>query len=84
MTVQVKIPTILRTYTGGEKAVGHELAQPHRIVLVGLATGHMFDMMGVDDQQSELLFQQGIDRFPVFAGAFHGDMGDAMRCQPVA
>jgi hypothetical protein len=70
--------------TGGEQAVGHELAQPHRIVLVGLAAGHMLNMVSVDHQQRELVFEQGIDGLPVLAGTLHGDMGDGVLAEPVA
>jgi hypothetical protein len=43
----------------------------------------MFDMMGVDHQQSKLVFQKVVDGLPILARTFHSDVGDPTCLEPV-
>jgi len=66
----------------GDQAVAHQLRDPLRILHVGLAAGHVLDVMGVADDQVDVAFQHGVDRLPVDAGALHADVGDAVLSKP--
>jgi hypothetical protein len=68
---------------GLEQATLQELGDPFAVLDVGLATGHLLDVLGIDQQQLELSFQDVEDRLPVHAGRFHGRMGHSLGGQPV-
>jgi len=62
-----------------------QLLEPCRILHIGLAAGHAFDVPGVDQIDFDSgRFQQVVSRNPVVAGAFHGGSFDAAGQQPVA
>jgi len=64
--------------------MGQQLGQPRRVVHVGLATGHVFDMRGVRQYQLEATPRQNLpDRLPVHPGRFHRHMRAAARFQPL-
>ena len=72
-----------RHETGAQQAVLQQLGQPLGILDIGLAPWHGFDVLGVHQQHFKVGFQDIEDRLPVFAGALHGDVGDAVTGQPV-
>jgi hypothetical protein len=67
-----------------QQAGFREPAQPRRIGDVGLATGDLLDVAGVDEHQLELVLKQMPDRLPIVTGGLHHDMRHAVRLQPVA
>ena len=62
-----------------------DLAQPHRVQLVGLGPARqVLDIAGVDQPRVESVrLQQVIRRFPVFRGGLHDHPGHAQLGQPV-
>ena len=40
-------------------------------------------MLGIDQQQFELVFQNVSHRFPKHTGRFHNYVGNSLRCQPI-
>ena len=54
-----------------------QVSDPLAVAYVGLAARHGFDVLGVGQNKGEGVLQQVIDRLPVDAGAFHGDVGTA-------
>src|SRR3990167_8973317 len=65
--------------TAGETVVGY----PFRIFDIGLPSWHCFDMLGVYYHQCKPIFQEIVDWFPVYSGAFHSHMGDFKTKKPV-
>jgi hypothetical protein len=61
-----------------------QLAEPLGVPDVGLATGHVLDVLGVDEPELEVVLEQVVDRLPVDAGRLHRDVGDAEPLEPVA
>jgi hypothetical protein len=61
-----------------------EPAQPRRIRDVGLATGHLLDVPGVDRHAVELVLQDRPRRLPVHAGGLDHDLLHAVTGEPVA
>ena len=61
-----------------------QLAQPLRVLHVGLAPGHVLDVLGVDQQQLEVVLEQVVDGLPVDARGLHRHVRDAETLQPVA
>ena len=66
-----------RHEAGADQAVGQQVGQPHRVVDVGLAPGHVLDVRGVGQHQLEVAFEHMPHRLPVHAGGLHGDVLDA-------
>ena len=60
-----------------------ELAQPRRIRHIGLTTGNLLHVTGVDQQQLEVVLQNRPDRLPIHAGRFHRDLRHAVRLKPI-
>jgi hypothetical protein len=60
-----------------------ELGDPGDVLDVGLAAGHLRDVLGVDQQDVEAALQEVPDRPPVDTGRLHGDVGDAFGGQPI-
>src|SRR5207244_4101692 len=56
---------------------------PLGILDVGLAAGHLPDVLGVDQQQFKDPLEQVPDRLPVDPGRLHGDVGHPFVGQPV-
>jgi hypothetical protein len=55
------------------QAVLELVGDPFRIFDNGFASGDVFDMLDIDDQNLQVFhFQEVINGFPVGAGAFHG------------
>ena len=50
---------------------------------VGLAAGHLLDVLGVDQDDADVALQEVEDRLPVDAGRFHRHVRDAVAGQPV-
>jgi hypothetical protein len=58
--------------------MAQQLGDPFRVLYVGLAPGHGFDVAGIDDQQGQRqALEQVVDRFPKYPRALHGHMRDA-------
>ncbi len=66
----------------GDQAVADQLRDPLGVLHVGLAAGHVLDVVGVAHGQVDVPFQHGIHRLPVNAGALHADVGDAVLSEP--
>jgi hypothetical protein len=60
-----------------------ELGDPLRILDVGLASGHGFDMLRIEQPDREDPLEEGIDRFPLVASALKAHMGATTLPQPV-
>lgn len=55
-----------------------------RIFDIGFASGDVFDMLGIDDQNFQVFhFQEVINGFTAGAGAFHGHMGASISDDPI-
>ena len=72
-----------RHEAGADQAVGQQVGQPHGVVHVGLAAGHVLDLRRVGQHQIERFGEHRPDRLPVDAGGLHGGVGDAVPGQPV-
>ncbi len=68
---------------GADQTMREQVGQPHRIVDVGLAPGHVLHVRGVGQHQLDVAFQDVPHRLPVHAGGLHGDVLNAQRLQPV-
>lgn len=60
-----------------------QLAEPLRILDVGLATGNRLDMTSVDERQLEVILEDRPHRLPVDAGSLHRNLLDSERLEPV-
>src|SRR5512135_3862041 len=60
-----------------------ELGDPLAVLDVGLATGDLFDVMGVDQDDREPRLQEVKDGLPVRAGRLHRDHVDPLGSQPI-
>ena len=69
---------------GPDQAVLDHLRDRRRVGYVGLAAGHVVQVLGVDQPHLELVFEQVVDRFPVDPGGLHSRPGDLVFGQPVA
>ena len=72
-----------RHEAGADQAVGQQIGQPHRVVDVGLAPGHVLHVRGVGQHQLEVAFEHMPHRLPVHAGGLHRDVLDAEGVEPV-
>src|ERR1022692_346191 len=72
-----------RHKTSLQQSVLEQLRDPLRILNVGLAPWYLFDVLRVDQQDLELIFQQVPDRLPVDPRRFHGQMRYLLLGQPV-
>jgi hypothetical protein len=72
-----------RHQAGAQQAGLQQLAQPLRVLDVGLAPGDLLDVPGVDQRQLEAVLEHRPDRLPVDAGRFHRDLLDGERLEPV-
>jgi hypothetical protein len=68
---------------GFQQAMHQQLGQPLGILDIGLAPGHMFDVLCVDQQHHNVALQQVVHRLPVLTRAFQGDVGHFPGQQPV-
>jgi len=66
-----------------QQTVPQQIGNPFRVFDIGLPPRHRFDMLGVYHEQRETIFQEIVDRFPVYPCAFHGHMGDFEVKQPL-
>jgi hypothetical protein len=60
-----------------------QLSDPLAVADIGLATGHLLDVLSVDQEEFKDPFHEVPDGFPVDASGLHGDMGDTFVGQPV-
>jgi hypothetical protein len=61
----------------------HKLADPLGILYVGLPTGDVLEVPGVEKPQLEVVLQQVVDRLPVDPGGFHAHQPHLKGSQPV-
>jgi hypothetical protein len=61
-----------------------QLAEPLGVLDVGLAAGHVLDVLGVNEPELEVVLEQVIDRPPLDARRLHRDVRDAEPHEPVA
>ena len=72
-----------RNEAAAKEAVLEEVSDPLGIALVSLAARDSLDVVGVDDEERGLAFEDVVDRFPVGASGLHGDVGAAGLREPV-
>ena len=61
-----------------------QVGDPLRVFDIGLAAGHCFDVLGIDDQQLQAgALENVVNRFPVDAGGFHRHVAHLLLLQPV-
>jgi hypothetical protein len=65
-----------------DQSMADQPGGPLGVLHVGLAPGHVLDVVGVADDQLEVPLERGVDRLPADAGALHADVGDAVPGQP--
>src|SRR5213076_2416102 len=64
-----------------QQSMQQQIGNPLRILHVGLAPGHVLDVLCIGHDQLERSFQNGVDRFPVHPGALHGHVrADRSQC----
>ena len=63
--------------------MAQELGNPLRILHIGLASRHGFDVLGIDDHDRPVRFQDGKYRSPVNARRFHGDLAHVVGAEPI-
>jgi hypothetical protein len=68
---------------GPDQAVLDHLRDPGRVGHVGLAAGHVVQMLGVDQPHLELVFEQVVHGLPVDPGGLHPGPGHPVLGQPV-
>lgn len=61
-----------------------EICDPLAVLYVGLATGHVLDVVRVADDDFEVVLEHGMDGLPIDARRLHGDVRAAVFTQPVA
>src|ERR1700741_3187261 len=67
-----------------QKPEARQLGQPFRVADIGLATGHVPDMEGIDDQGGNFgRLEMREHALPINPCALHHPLLDAMRSQPV-
>src|SRR5436189_291363 len=66
-----------------QQSMQQQIGNPLRILHVGLAPGHVLDVLCIGHDQLERSFQNGVDRFPVHPGALHGHVRAAFPLQPL-
>lgn len=69
--------------TRADQAVGKQVGQPHRVVDVGLAPGHVLDLCGVGPHQLKVAVEHMPHGLPVHAGGLHGNVLGAQGFEPV-
>ena len=67
-----------------QQPVLEQLAEPLGIQQVSLSAGHVLDVLGVHEQQLEVVLEQVVDRLPVDAGRLHRDVSDTEALEPIA
>jgi hypothetical protein len=72
-----------RHETGADQPMGEQIGEPHGVVDVGLAPGHVLDVRGVGQHQLEVPFEDVPDGLPVHARGFHAHLLDALGIEPV-
>ena len=65
-----------------DQAMRQQICQPHRVVHVGLAAGHVLDVHRIGEHEFECLGEDGPDRLPIDPGRLHRDMADGVARQP--
>src|SRR5215218_3812392 len=73
-----------RHEAGAHQPVLEQLAEPLGVLDVGLAAGHVLDVLGVDEPELEVVLEQVVDGLPVDAGGLHRNVRDAEPLEPVA
>jgi hypothetical protein len=71
-----------RHETRAHQPVLDQLRDPQRIGDIGLAAGHIMQMLGVDDPHREVVLEDVVDRFPIHPGRFHPDQFHPLHGQP--
>ena len=69
---------------GAQQAAFEQLRQPLAVLHIRLAPGDLFEVLHIDQQHREAVFQQIVERLPIDARALHGDMRNPERLQPIA
>lgn len=63
--------------------MGQQIGNPDRSIHVGIAAGHIADVLGIGENQVKVLMQYMSHRFPVHA-ALHRHVADTVAPQPLA
>jgi hypothetical protein len=72
-----------RHEAAADQPVSEQIGDPHRVVHVGLATGHIADVLGIGKHQLEAPLEKMPDGFPVDTRCFHRYVRAAVRFEPV-
>jgi len=67
-----------------DQAVPQQVGNPLAVLHVGLATGHVLDVVRIADDDLEVVLEHSMDRLPVDARRLHADVRAAIFTQPVA
>ncbi len=79
-----QLPLWLRRHQAAtQQAALQQLRDPLAVLDIGLASRHVLDVLGVDQEDLEAVLQQVPDRLPVNPGRFHSDMAHPFGLQPV-
>jgi len=54
--------------------MGQQVGQPHGVIDIRLATGHVLDVCGVGQHQLEMAFENVPHGLPIHPGGFHADL----------
>src|SRR5215204_2677824 len=88
LAVTGKVPELPDLFGGHEagvyKSVLHELANPLGVLNVGLPTGDILEVPGVQKPTLEVVLQQVVDRLPIDTGGLHAYQLDLEGGQPVS
>src|SRR5215207_3357358 len=79
-----KLPDLFRWHeAGAHQPVLHKLADPLGVLDVGLPTGDVLEVPGVEKPQLEVVLQHVVDGLPVHSGGFHAHQPHPKGSQPV-
>ncbi|KQB91405.1 hypothetical protein B4110_3718 [Parageobacillus toebii] len=82
-----KIPQFANIRWGDEtffnESMAEQLGDPLGVRDIGFSSRDIFDPLRIGQCQVDIALEEGEDRFPIHAGGFHGDMGNAMFFEPL-
>src|SRR5258708_34782562 len=74
---------LFRNKAAADQAVRQQVGDPRRITDIGLATGNIFDVSGICENEFKTAVTQNVpDRLPVNSGRLHGHMVATLLGQP--
>jgi hypothetical protein len=73
-------PLTTRVLLRSFRYVTQQIGQSLSVLDIGLAAGHVLDVLGIHDQDLEMTFEQVLDRLPELVGALAGNLRDLLAC----